>query len=172
MESKAQLDYDIWGVGLVIPVSQFRVFGEYWQDTTFKGEDDAWNAGIGYGMKDLKKPGTWSLDVAYNNVGEGVYLGGTGLQTDVMNTLNYSGKDSSVARYSRVKFLECDRRRHAGAEYLSPRRIRIRSGRGRRQGRSERQLDCIPQLRILIFRNACTKKRILRDSLFIGHRRK
>ena len=104
MESKAQLDYDIWGVGLVIPVSQFRVFGEYWQDTTFKGEDDAWNAGIGYGMKDLKKPGTWSLDVAYNNVGEGVYLGGTGLQTDVMNTLNYSGKNSSVARYSRVKF--------------------------------------------------------------------
>ena len=104
MESKAQLDYDIWGVGLVIPVSQFRVFGEYWQDTTFKGEDDAWNAGIGYGMKDLKKPGTWSLDVAYNNVGEGVYLGGAGLQTDVMNTLNYSGKDGSVARYSRVKF--------------------------------------------------------------------
>ena len=104
MESKAQLDYDIWGVGLVIPVSQFRVFGEYWQDTTFKGEDDAWNAGIGYGMKDLKKPGTWSLDVAYNNVGEGVYLGGSGLQTDVMNTLNYSGKNSSVARYSRVKF--------------------------------------------------------------------
>ncbi len=104
MESKAQLDYDIWGVGLVIPVSQFRVFGEYWQDTTFKGEDDAWNAGIGYGMKDLKKPGTWSLDVAYNNVGEGVYFGGSGLQTDVMNTLNYSGKNSSVARYSRVKF--------------------------------------------------------------------
>ena len=104
MESKAQLDYDIWGVGLVIPVSQFRVFGEYWQDTTFKGEDDAWNAGIGYGMKDLKKPGTWSLDVAYNNVGEGVYFGGSGLQTDVMNTLNYSGKDGSVARFSRVKF--------------------------------------------------------------------
>lgn len=104
MESKAQLDYDIWGVGLVIPVSQFRVFGEYWQDTTFKGEDDAWNAGIGYGMKDLKKPGTWSLDVAYNNVGEGVYFGGGGLQTDVMNTLNYSGKDGSVARFSRVKF--------------------------------------------------------------------
>lgn len=55
-------------------------------------------------MKDLKKPGTWSLDVAYNNVGEGVYFGGSGLQTDVMNTLNYSGKNSSVARYSRVKF--------------------------------------------------------------------
>lgn len=92
MESKAQLDYDIWGVGLVIPVSQFRVFGEYWQDTTFKGEDDAWNAGIGYGMKDLKKPGTWSLDVAYNNVGEGVYLGGTGLQTDILSDIKSAGE--------------------------------------------------------------------------------
>ena len=100
----ANEDYDIWGVGLVVPVSQFRVFGEYWQNTTFDGEDDAWNAGIGYGAKDLSKPGTWSLDVAYNDVGEGVYLGGGGRQTDVMNTLNYSGKDGSVARFSRVKF--------------------------------------------------------------------
>ena len=95
----ANEDYDIWGVGLVVPVSQFRVFGEYWQNTTFDGEDDAWNAGIGYGAKDLSKPGTWSLDVAYNDVGEGVYLGGTGLQTDVLSTLRTVGGD-----YTEVKF--------------------------------------------------------------------
>ena len=95
----ANEDYDIWGVGLVVPVSQFRVFGEYWQNTTFDGEDDAWNAGIGYGAKDLSKPGTWSLDVAYNDVGEGVYLGGTGLQTDVLSTLGTVGGD-----YTEVKF--------------------------------------------------------------------
>ena len=103
----AWVDYDIWGVGLVVPVSDFRVFGEYWQNTTAPdsmGEDDAWNAGIGYGAKDLSKPGTWSLDVAYNDVGAGVYLGGAGLQTDVLNTLNYSGKASDVARYDEVKF--------------------------------------------------------------------
>ena len=82
-------DFDIWGVGLNIPVSQFRVFGEYWQNTAAEDglEDTAWNAGIGYGAKDLSKPGTWSLDVAYNDVGAGVYMGGTGLQTDIFNSL-------------------------------------------------------------------------------------
>ena len=98
---------EVWGVGLVVPVSDFRVFGEYWQNTTAPdsiGEDTAWNAGIGYGAKDLSKPGTWSLDVAYNDVGAGVYFGGTGLQTDVLNTLNNSGKDWDVARFDEVKF--------------------------------------------------------------------
>ena len=52
------------------------------------GEDDAWNAGIGYGAKDLSKPGTWSLDVAYNDVGAGVYLGGTGNQTDMLKMVD------------------------------------------------------------------------------------
>ena len=107
-ESKAAdwEDYDIWGVGLVVPVSDFRVFGEYWQNTTWDsqyGEDSAWNAGIGYGKKDLKKPGTWQLDVAYNDVGAGVYLGGGGLQTDILNTLNFSG-NQNINKYDEIKF--------------------------------------------------------------------
>ena len=83
------LDYDIWGVGVVVPIQQFRVFGEYWNNTTAASglEDSAWNAGIGYGKKDLKKPGTWQLDIAYNDIGAGMYAGGTGLQTDIMDTL-------------------------------------------------------------------------------------
>ena len=81
-------DFDIWGVGLKVPVGDFRVFGEYWQNTAWDGNgDDAWNAGIGYGKLDLKKAGSWSLDVAYNEVGQGVYLGGAGLQTDMLGTL-------------------------------------------------------------------------------------
>ena len=93
-------DFDIWGVGAVIPVGDFRVFGEFWQNTTdtlvytpgngnnkSALEDTAWNAGIGYGKADLQKPGTWSLDVAYNDVGAGVFMGGTGLQTDILDTL-------------------------------------------------------------------------------------
>ena len=85
-------DYDIWGVGLVVPVSQFRVFGEYWQNTTADANDDAWNAGIGYGAKDLSKAGTWSLDVAYNDVGNGVYYSGAGLQTDIMACVAAAGE--------------------------------------------------------------------------------
>ena len=82
-------DYDIWGVGVNVPVGQFRVFGEYWQNTTYDGSgDDAWNAGIGYGVRDLKKVGSWALDVAYNDVGAGVYLGGTGNQTDMLKMVD------------------------------------------------------------------------------------
>ena len=88
-ESNPNEDFNIWGVGLNVPISGFRVFGEYWQNTAAPDalEDTAWNAGIGYGKRDLKKAGSWSLDVAYNEVGAGVYLGGTGLQTDILDSL-------------------------------------------------------------------------------------
>ena len=93
VESTPTVDYDTWGVGLVVPVSQFRVFGEYWNNTVATANDDAWNAGIGYGKLDLKKAGTWSLDVAYNDVGNGVYLGsGTGLQSDMMSCVKAAGE--------------------------------------------------------------------------------
>ncbi len=103
---------NIWGVGLVVPISDFRVFGEYWQNTEdYEGyEDTAWNAGIGYGKKDLKKPGTWQLDVAYNDVGAGVYFGGTGWQTDILDTLLTGGaydvdeNGNMTSRYSEIKF--------------------------------------------------------------------
>jgi len=106
---KDNIDASIWGVGLVVPISDFRVFGEYWQNTEDYGdlEDTAWNAGIGYGAKDLKKPGTWQLDLAYNDVGAGVYMGGTGAQADSWNTLALSGKgsaDDNLGKYSEIKF--------------------------------------------------------------------
>ena len=88
-ESNPFVDFDIWGVGVNVPIQQFRVFGEYWNNTAAEDglEDTAWNAGIGYGKRDLKKVGSWQLDVAYNSVGAGVYLGGTGLQTDILSPL-------------------------------------------------------------------------------------
>ena len=99
-------DYDIWGVGLVVPIQQFRVFGEYWQNTTADSyvEDTAWNAGIGYGKRDLKKVGSWQLDVAYNDIGNGVYLGGTGLQTDILDTLTTFNSGSRILPLKEVKF--------------------------------------------------------------------
>ena len=80
---------ELIGANLVVPVSDFRVFGEYWKNTTTDSSDNdtAWNAGIGYGKLNLKKPGSFAIDVAYNNVDEGVYFGGTGLQTDALKYL-------------------------------------------------------------------------------------
>ncbi len=80
---------EIYGVGLNVPVQQFNVFGEYWQNTTAKDYDTAWNAGLSYGKADWKKVGSWDLAVAYNDVDQGLNLSGvTGLQTSALGFLN------------------------------------------------------------------------------------
>ncbi len=85
-------DNELLGVNLTVPVGEFRAFGEYWKNTTCKISDDtAWNAGIGYGRLNLKKPGSFAIDVAYNDVDRGVFFGGTGLQTDVLSYLTVPG---------------------------------------------------------------------------------
>ena len=85
---------ELFGVNLNIPVQQFNVFGEYWKNTTAPSalEDTAWNAGLSYGVANWKKPGTWDLSVAYNNVGNGVYLGATGWQTNILDAVADAGK--------------------------------------------------------------------------------
>ena len=87
-EADTAAGYELMGANLTIPVQDFRVFGEYWKNTTYEnGNDTAWNAGIGYGKLNLKKPGSFAIDVAYNDVDKGVYFGGTGLQTDALKYL-------------------------------------------------------------------------------------
>ena len=66
----------IWGANLVVPVDNFSVFGEYWDSNADKN-DSAYQAGLGYSTLDAAKPGTFALNVAYNRVGAGAYLGGT-----------------------------------------------------------------------------------------------
>ena len=80
---------ELFGVNLNIPVQQFNVFGEYWKNTTAPDalKDTAWNAGLSYGAANWKKPGTWDLSVAYNSVGNGVYLGATGWQTNILDAV-------------------------------------------------------------------------------------
>ena len=91
-------DNELLGVNLTVPVGEFRAFGEYWKNTTCKISDDtAWNAGIGYGRMNLKKPGSFAIDVAYNDVDRGVFFGGTGLQTDVLSYLTIKDAASSVS---------------------------------------------------------------------------
>ena len=96
---KATVDFEgtkpeLFGVNLNIPVQQFNVFGEYWKNTTAPDalEDTAWNAGLGYGAANWKKPGTWNLSVAYNNVGNAVYVGATGWQTNILDAVANAGK--------------------------------------------------------------------------------
>ena len=82
-------DAELLGANLTIPVGEFRAFGEYWKNTTADTKyDTAWNAGIGYGKLNLKKPGSFAIDVAYNDVDWETYFGGTGLSTDVLSYLS------------------------------------------------------------------------------------
>ena len=87
-------------VQLTIPVGDFRVFGEYMKNTTAPDSyDTAWNAGIGYGAMDYTKPGTWNLDLSYNDVDDGTYIGGTTYETDILETLtNYTGNTINEQR--------------------------------------------------------------------------
>ena len=64
---------NVIGANLLIPVGDFRVFGDYYKDTDAQGDPQIWAAGIGYGAMDLQKPGTFDIDVAYYDVEEGVY---------------------------------------------------------------------------------------------------
>ena len=88
-EGHDQLGAELYGVNLTIPVQKFNVFGEYWKNTTdnYAGYDTAWNAGLSYGKADWKKPGTWDLSVAYNDVDAGVYFGGSVFHTDMLKNL-------------------------------------------------------------------------------------
>lgn len=94
-------NYEIMGAGLTIPVKDFRVFGEYWKNTTLPDVvadyNSSWNVGIGYGKIDLNRPGSFSVDMAYNNDNAGVsFGGGSGLQTDIFTGYLYSS--------ARIKF--------------------------------------------------------------------
>ena len=92
-----KLKDELYGVNLTIPVQKFNVFGEYWKNTTTASDyDTAWNAGLSYGKADWKKPGSFNLSVAYNDVDKGLYFGGSSLQTDVLGYLtdnNYKAQN-------------------------------------------------------------------------------
>ena len=94
---------ELLGANLTIPVGEFRAFGEYWKNTTWNtGYDTAWNAGLGYGKLNLKKPGSFAVDVAYNDVDTGVYFGGTGRSTDVLKYLDGASNTSSNVTFWNV----------------------------------------------------------------------
>ena len=95
-------DMEAYGVGLNVPIQQFNLFGEYWKNTTWTQNtyDTAWNAGLSYGKADWKKPGSWDLLVAYNDVGNGLnFAGATGLQTSPLDLLTSSGYSKPGGQY-------------------------------------------------------------------------
>ena len=89
----------VWGVNLLIPVKDFRVFGDYYANTKenllvdgalnlSKQKGKIWTIGLGYGEMDLKKPGSFALDLAYYKVKAGLYEAGmTGVEAPSYDAL-------------------------------------------------------------------------------------
>ncbi len=76
-------DSSVIGANLIVPISDFRIFGDYYKDTSADGDPQIWAAGLGYGAMDLKKPGSFGIDVAYYDVEAGLYQDGmSGLDID------------------------------------------------------------------------------------------
>ena len=81
----------VWGLNLLVPINDFRVFGDYYADTKEsvaagqKGK--IWTIGLGYGAKNLQKAGSFNLDLAYFKTKAGLYNGGTGLQLPTADLL-------------------------------------------------------------------------------------
>ena len=78
----------VWGINVLVPVNEFRIFADYYADTQSSkafsnakvyGKDQKgkiWTVGLGYGEMDLKKVGSFGLDLAYFKVNAGLYEGG------------------------------------------------------------------------------------------------
>ena len=86
----------VWGVNLLIPVNDFRVFGDYYANTKEcpvlnareKQKGKIWTIGLGYGEMDLQKPGSFALDLAYYKVKAGLYEAGmTGVEAPTYDAL-------------------------------------------------------------------------------------
>lgn len=90
---------DIWGLGTTIAFGNdynWRIFGEYWNNSTADKYDNAWNVGLGYGHLNKKKPGSFDLEGAYNKVDRNVYFGCSGEQVDQLKTLDSFHQGRSV----------------------------------------------------------------------------
>ena len=81
----------VWGLNLLVPINDFRVFGDYYADTKeskfFGQKGKIWTIGLGYGAKNLQKVGSFNLDLAYFKTKGGLYNGGTGLQVPTADAL-------------------------------------------------------------------------------------
>ena len=114
---KDKNDTEVYGFGLNVPIQKFNVFGEYWKNTTAANYSSAWNAGLSYGKANWKKPGTWDLALAYNDIDRNVYFGGTGLSTDVIASLHKGVEATNVTFWNAIANVTLQKNVQLHAEY-------------------------------------------------------
>ena len=75
LDGKDSLDARLIGAGLTAGLGgDFKVFGDYYKNTEYKGDPYTWTAGLGYGSVNWKKPGTWDLSAQYIHAEKGSFI--------------------------------------------------------------------------------------------------
>ncbi|WP_302157423.1 S-layer homology domain-containing protein [uncultured Dialister sp.] len=104
LDGKDSLDARLIGAGLTAGLGgDFKVFGDYYKNTEYKGDPYTWTAGLGYGATDWKKPGTWDLSAQYIHAERGAYLNDTTYNVAPASIVGISGTkdddEADVAKY-------------------------------------------------------------------------
>ncbi|MGN0953566.1 S-layer homology domain-containing protein, partial [Dialister sp.] len=99
LDGKDSLDARLIGAGLTAGLGgDFKVFGDYYKNTEYKGDPYTWTAGLGYGATNWKKPGTWDLSAQYIHAEKGSFLGDTTYNVspaDLVDTYDTTGVNTA-----------------------------------------------------------------------------
>ena len=78
IQGEDKYDARIWGAGLTAGVTDdIDIFGDYYQNTDYKGDPQTWTAGLAFGHYSMKKPGTFRIAGQYISAEKGSFLNDT-----------------------------------------------------------------------------------------------
>lgn len=78
IQGEDKYDARIWGAGLTVGVTDdIDIFGDYYQNTDYKGDPQTWTAGLAFGHYSMKKPGTFRIAGQYISAEKGSFLNDT-----------------------------------------------------------------------------------------------
>ena len=78
IQGKDKYDARIWGAGLTAGVTEdIDIFGDYYQNTDYKGDPQTWTAGLAFGHYNMKKFGTFRIAGQYISAEKGSFLNDT-----------------------------------------------------------------------------------------------
>ena len=78
IQGEDKYDARIWGAGLTAGVTEdIDIFGDYYQNTDYKGDPQTWTAGLAFGHYSMKKPGTFRIAGQYISAEKGSFLNDT-----------------------------------------------------------------------------------------------
>ena len=78
-------NYQVFDADMTVPLgSDWRLLGE-WARNMSGEKATGWNVGLGYGKMQWKKPGSFQLELYYNDVEKGIYHGGAPIQETILD---------------------------------------------------------------------------------------